>query len=102
MIEVCILVPVRANDGTTFTAEEHVAFEAELVRLFNGFTMLDASAFGGWVAAGVVYQDETRIYAVFIASLVDGYTVGLAVAFAKTHYGQLAITIRYLGLAEIL
>jgi len=102
MIEICILIPVRANDGTTFTVEDHTAFEAELVRLFNGFSLLDATAFGGWVDAGIVYQDECRLYAVFIGSLADGSKVGLAVAFAKTHYGQWAVTIRYLGLAEIL
>lgn len=102
MIEVSILIPVRANDGSTFTVEDHACFEAELVRLFNGFTLFEAPVFGAWAEAGIVYQDECRIYAVFIGSLVDGTKVGLAVAFARTHYGQLAITIRYLGLAEIL
>jgi hypothetical protein len=102
VIEVSILIPVRGNDGTTFTAEEHAVFEERLVALFNGFTLLPGSAHGGWAEGGIVYRDETRIYAVFIGSLADGSKVSLAVAFAKTHYGQLAITIRYLGLSEIL
>lgn len=102
MIEVLILIPVRANDGAVFSAEHHMAFEAELVAIFGGFTLLPSSAVGAWLNAGVVYRDETRIYGVFLASLTDGSKVGVAVAFAKRHYGQLAITIRYLGLSEIL
>lgn len=102
MIEVSILIPVRANDGSTFTNEDHEVFETELMSLFGGYTLLDASVSGGWTDASVVYKDESRLYIVFLASLVDGSKVGVAVAFAKNHYGQLAITIRYLGLAEIL
>ncbi len=102
MIEVTILVPVRANNGVDFTDDEHTAWETELLRLFGGFSLFEATVRGGWIDGGVVYHDDTRIYIVFLASLVDGEKVGLAVAFAKTHYGQLAITIRYLGLAEVL
>lgn len=102
MIEVNILIPVRANDGATFTAEHHAAFEAELMALFNGFTIFEKPLVGGWIDAGVVYRDESIVYGVFLASLVNGDKVGIAVAYAKAHYGQLAIAIRYLGQAEIL
>lgn len=101
MIEIQILIPVRANDGAVFTAEHHAAFEAELVAIFGGFTMF-ANALGAWADEGIIYRDETRLYAVFVASLLDGSKVGIAVAIAKDHYGQLAIAIRYLGLSEIL
>jgi hypothetical protein len=53
--------------------------------------------------AGVVFTDETRVYAVALASLlVDGHKVVTIVEIAKVHYGQLAIFVRYLGMAEIL
>ena len=57
---------------------------------------------GGWEADGVVFNDETRVYAVAIASITAGDKVAEVVAVAKAHYGQLAIFVRYLGLAETL
>ena len=52
--------------------------------------------------AGVVFTDETRVYAVAVASLLaDSGKIVRIVEIAKAHYGQLAIFVRYLGLAEI-
>jgi hypothetical protein len=57
---------------------------------------------GAWVEAGKTYHDATRIYGVALRSLVQGAQIGEVVEYAKRHYGQLAIYVRYLGLSEVL
>lgn len=102
MIVVEILIPLTSNEGAVFTADHHVAFEAHLIATFGGYSLLPGTVRGGWEADGVVYSDETRVYAVAIASITAGGKVGEVVEVAKVHYGQLAIFVRYLGLAETL
>ena len=102
MIVVEILIPLTSNEGAAFTAEHHRAFETNLIAVFGGFSLLPGTVRGGWEADGVCYGDETRVYAVALGSIADGGDVGEVIAIAKTHYGQLAIFIRYLGLAEVL
>jgi hypothetical protein len=102
MLIVEILIPLTSNEGAVFTADHHGAFEAHLIALFGGFSLLPGTVKGGWAEAGVVYTDETRVYAVFLRSIGEGGKVVEIVAFAKDHYSQLAIAVRYLGLAEIL
>ncbi len=103
MIEVKIHIPVRANDGAVFTDSHHEAYESQLLQLFGGFTLQPLPYAGGWKDAdGTVYKDETRVYLVFLGSIVNGNDVATAVDLAKTHYAQLAIAIRYFGLAEII
>ncbi len=102
VIVVEILIPLTSNEGAAFTADHHHAFEANLIAVFGGFSLLPGTVRGGWEAEGVVYSDETRVYAVAMVSIVDGGDLGEVVAFAKAHYGQLAIFVRYLGLAEVL
>lgn len=102
MFEVQILIPVASNAGQTFDPAHHTAFEAVAVALFGGITLLPAEAAGAWVEATVVYHDQTRIYMVSLKSIGDGGKVAELVAFAKVHYDQKAIYIRYLGLNEIL
>jgi hypothetical protein len=98
-----ILIPLTSNEGAAFTADHHVAFEAHLITAFGGYSLLPGTIRGGWMDAGVVYSDETRVYAVAVTSLlVDGHKVVAIVEIAKSHYGQLAIFVRYLGLAEVL
>lgn len=57
---------------------------------------------GGWEAEGVIYTDETRLYAIALGSITAGNKIGEVAASAKVHYDQRAIFIRYLGLAEVL
>lgn len=103
MFEVQMLIPLADNDGETFTAEHHAAFEAAIIDSFGGFTLYPASAVGGWRnAAGVTFSDATRIYGIAVVSIVDGDKLGALVRFAKTFYCQEAIFIRYLGIIEIL
>lgn len=102
MIIVEILIPLTSNEGAAFTADHHAAFEAALIATFGGFSLLPGTVKGGWSDAGVVYTDETRVYAVAIASIVEGGKVRDAAELAKAHYSQLAIFVRYLGLAEVI
>jgi hypothetical protein len=103
MFEVQVLIPVVSNDGRAFSAEDHAAFEAVLVDHFGGFTLYPSTAIGGWKDAdGVLYTDRTRVYGIAVASLADGGNVRSVVTFAMSHYAQLAIFVRYLGLVEIM
>ena len=103
MIIVEILIPLTSNEGAAFNADHHLAFEAQLITIFGGYSLLPGTVRGGWRDAGVIYTDETRIYAVAIGSLlVDGHKVVAIAEIAKAHCAQLAIFIRYLGMAEVL
>jgi hypothetical protein len=102
MIIVEILIPLTSNEGAVFTADHHAAFEAHLIAVFGGFSLLPGTVKGGWADAGVIYTDETRVYAVALVSITDGAKVADVVIVAKAHYAQLAIFVRYLGIAEIL
>jgi hypothetical protein len=103
MFEVQILIPVQSNEGATFSSAHHAAFEAELLAAFGGFTRIPVEAVGAWKnAAGVRFDDETRLYAVALTSITRGGDVAAVVAFAKAHYAQEAVFIRYLGVVEIL
>lgn len=103
MIVVEILIPLTSNEGAAFDAAHHAAFEAHLIDSFGGFSLLPGTVRGGWMDAGVVFTDETRVYAVAVVSLLgDSGKIVRVVEIAKTHYGQLAIFVRYLGLAEVL
>lgn len=103
MIVIEILIPLANNEGAAFDAAHHVAFESHLIAAFGGYSLLPGTVRGGWVDAGVTYTDETRVYAIAVASLlVDGHKVVDLVQVAKAHYTQLAIFVRYLGMAEVL
>src|SRR5688572_8630003 len=87
MIEVIILVPVADNDGRTFAAPHHRAFERFLVERFGGFTRLPGKAQGGWVdGAGREYRDSNILYMVLVTDLVGNGGLSEAASFAKTHY----------------
>lgn len=103
MIEVHILIPVADNAGRTFDPAVDDQFLAALDNLFGGSSRLPGLVAGRWVSGGQTYQDQNRVFAVFVPGLLcDGQKVLDAVAAAKALYGQLAITVRYLGHAEIL
>lgn len=107
MIEVTILIPVASNDGDIFAAPHHAQWERFLAERFGGFTRVAGFNSGGWVdeATGRYYSDRTIVYVVAVEGLVGGSGGGNlreAVSFAKDHYQQEAIFLRYLGVAEII
>lgn len=100
MIIVELYIPLADNDGRTFGADHHAAFEQVLTARFGGATRLPGSASGIWSDSGRTYRDDLVIYAVAVRSLLDG-AVREAAEVAKAHYAQEAIFVRYLGHAEI-
>jgi hypothetical protein len=102
LFEVQILIPVADNAGQIFAEHHHAAFETFAVALFGGITRLPNEAVGAWSDAAVVYRDQTRIYVIALRSIVNGGQVGELATFAKAHYTQLAVYVRYLTLAEVL
>lgn len=102
MIEITILIPLAGNDGLTFAPAHHAVFEREVVDVFGGFTLLPDAAKGGWVKDGTFYPDYHLQYVVALDSITHGGKVADIAAFARRHYRQEAIFIRYLGLAEVL
>lgn len=101
MLIIELYIPLADNDGRVFTADHHEAFETVLAGLFGGFTRT-GQVTGGWQHEGRIYRDELVSYVVTLPSIVQGAKVGEAVDVAKAHYAQLAIFVRYLGLAEVL
>jgi hypothetical protein len=103
MFEVQMLIPVVSNEGDVFTAEHHAAFEARVIDACGGFTLYPSTAVGGWRNdTGQEFRDRTRVYGMAIRSLADGAGVAALGNFAKAHYCQEAIFIRYLGQVEII
>ncbi len=103
MIETTILIPLVSNEGDTFSPAHHRAFEAVLLDRFGGFTRLPGTASGGWVDGGVTYRDDTVLYMVLVVGVLQrSEALHEVLDFAKSHYRQLAVTVRYLGVAEII
>jgi hypothetical protein len=102
MITIEVLIPLTSNEGREFTPAHHAQFEGEVLARFGGFSLLPGTVRGAWVDAGVTYTDASRVYAIAVASITDGGKVRAVVEFAKAHYAQLAICVRYLGITEIL
>ena len=103
MVDVQILIPVAGNDGMPFADAHFAIFEERARADFGGCSLLPGTVFGSWRNAdGAVFHDESRLYSVFLVSLTDGGKLGDLVEFAKGHFAQEAIAIRYLGLTEIL
>ena len=102
MFEVHIFIPLKSNDGKKFPPSHHVAFEAFVLVRFEGITRLAGTAAGHWRDGSKTYSDTLIIYVIALNSIAQGHLVAEVVAFAKVHYGQEAIYVRYLGIAEIL
>lgn len=103
MIEVTFLIPVADNDGITFAAPHHREFEAVLLDHFGGFTRMPETAIGGWRDASGTYHDHNLIYVVAVGGIIARGPELLVVAeLAKRHYRQMAVMLRYLGVAEII
>lgn len=103
-ISVEIFIPVLSNEGDAFTPEHDAVFTDHLVKLFGGFTLLPGEGSGGWEGPdGKMYREPMRVVMVSAGALIaDGYQVHLAALFAKRHYRQEAIFLRYLGQTEVL
>ena len=102
MIEVQIRDPLRSNEGASFSSAHDTAFEAFVLERFGGVSQLTGAVLGSWTEAGVTYRDRTRVYVIAMASITQGGLLLEVVEFAKAHYDQLAIYVRYLGIAEVL
>lgn len=102
MFEIQMLIPIADNDGDLFSPEHHFAFEVEAVRLFGGLTHYPSTAIGAWNDNGDLYQDATRVYGFAVAGLEAAAKAVELARFAKNHYRQVAIFVRYLGQVEII
>ncbi len=102
MFEIQILIPVVGNDGVTFEPAHHAVFEALVIARFGGVTLFPSTAVGSWVDAGTTYHDVTRVYGIAVRSITQGDLIAEIAAFAKQHYQQVNVYLRYLGIAEIL
>jgi len=102
MFEVHVFIPVNDNDARTFDAAHHQAFEVFVVERFKGITRYPGELAGTWAEAGITYRDAHRCYGIALESITQGALIGEVAAFAKPHYRQHAIFIRFLGYAEVL
>jgi hypothetical protein len=96
-IEVQVLIPYSSNDGRVFGQEHHAAFEAFVSERFTGLSQLPGDVDGVWKA----HHDTNRIYIISIPSILEGGLLRDVLDFAKVHYMQEAVYIRYLGLSEV-
>jgi hypothetical protein len=102
MVEVCILIPVADNSKVLFDDAHHAGFESLLNHLFSGFQMDYGLTSGQWVDAGAVYKDDLRVYRIATKGMIaDALKILEMVDFAKAHYAQLVVYVRYLSVSEI-
>lgn len=97
LIEFQVLIPLKGNDGRVFSQEHHAAFEVFVLDRFTGLSLLSGQGNGVWKS----YHDTNRIYLIAISSMLEGGLLRDVLDFAKAHYGQEAVYIRYLGLSEV-
>lgn len=103
MVEVTLLIPLADNGGQTFTPAHVGVFESKLLDAFGGFTRLPGHQVGAWLDGETEYRDTLFAYVVAIDGLVKrGERLREVVDFAREHFRQEAIFLRYLGVAEIL
>jgi hypothetical protein len=103
LIEFTVLIPVVSNAGQAFSPEHDSVFEAFLLDRFGGFSRMPGLVAGAWIGeGGFTYRDATRAYVVAAASILDAVKLRDVIDFAKLHYAQEAVFLRYLGLAEVL
>lgn len=102
MFEITLLIPLTDNDNKRFNRKHHSLFESFVVERFGGLTLYGEGITGSWLDGGRLYTDTSRHYGIGIRSITEGALVGEVIDFAKAHYEQEAIFIRYLGVVEIL
>ena len=102
MIEVSILIPVADNSGDPFTPDHFATFEAFLLERFGGMTRATDTVEGLWMDSSITYRDTLVVYLVGVASVLqEADKLTEACTFAKRHFHQEAVYIRYLGVADI-
>lgn len=101
MVEVIVLIPLAGNDGQRFSADHHRVFEQVLTETFEGMSRLPGIIWGVWLDEGTRYDDANVAYLLVLKSITDGGKLGGVIDFAKRHYQQEAIFLRYLGVVEI-
>lgn len=103
MVKVQIYVPTTGNDGIEFGDAHHESFEKLVVSLLGGITLLPGTTKGRWMDGAIEYLDRCLVYEVAVSGIVkESPAILRIIEFAKKHYGQLAIFVTYLGIAEIL
>lgn len=103
MIDVQVFIPVADNEGQLFTSSHDNIFIDWLISQFGGCSVLSGLVAGSWKEEGQTYHDQNRVFCVFVRGMVqDADKLTATIERAKDHYRQLAITIRYLGMSEIL
>ena len=103
MITVELLIPVADNDGQTFSPNHDDDFLQTVATLFGGATIVPGLTTGRWIDGGTVYRDQCRILEFDVEGMILRADDIRAVAeFAKSHYGQLAVRISYLGCSEVI
>jgi hypothetical protein len=102
MVEVQILIPTEDNDKVTFETAHHVAWEKRLTKLFpKGWSLVPGTVAGVWSQDGREYRDTLRVYVIGVPGLIaNGEAILKAARFAKRHYRQEAIYVRYLNVSE--
>ncbi len=103
MIEFTVLIPVLSNAGEAFSPEHDSVFEAFLLDRFGGFSRAPGLVAGAWIGeGGFTYRDASRAYVVALSSVIEASKLGEVITFARLHYEQEAIYLRYLGLSEVI
>lgn len=103
MIEVSFFIPVSANSGEMFSPHQMEVFETFLIDRFSGFSRLPGEVHGGWQGDGKIYHDRNSVWMVLVTGVLEFAPQILeTVTFAKSHFDQKAIYVRYLGMGEIL
>jgi hypothetical protein len=102
MFEIQFFIPLKSNQGETFTDEHHAQFERAVLDRFGGVTLMPGTVEGQWMEEGIPFHDSLRVYLIAAGSITQGALIGELAAIAKAHYGQLAVYVRYFGVSEIL
>ena len=101
MIEFRVFIPVASNDGVTFPTKHHEAFEAEVLRLCGGFSLLHGIVSGSWLGKDQKYTDDSRVYVIAVASIFEAGRIREVAEFALGLYEQESVYIGYLGFSEL-
>lgn len=102
MFEAELLIPLAGNDGAPFLPTHFEVFEMKASEMFGGVTRLETSVNGVWLDDGTLYRDHLVRYVVALKGIGEGAKLAALADFAKTHFAQLAVYVRYLGQAEII
>ncbi|MGH2584820.1 MAG: hypothetical protein ACRDJE_07905 [Dehalococcoidia bacterium] len=99
MIKTALVVPVRDNDGRSFSPRVWRELEARLLR-FGGYT-IEVGVAGAWESGGRLYRDRSRRYTVALPSWFDVPAWLDVVVWARTRFRQEALYIEIAGIPEI-